>query len=106
MTLRRERPSLARLGGIEDTVSSIRMGDETVKGVSEADIDRTSADGKASAVQFIHFPFTDAQAAKFKQPNARATVAINHEAYGHSAVIPERVRAALAEDSGLNFLRR
>ncbi|MCZ6454727.1 MAG: DUF3501 family protein [Alphaproteobacteria bacterium] len=37
----------------------LRFGGEKVAGVPEADLDRTTADGKASAVQFIHFPFTD-----------------------------------------------
>jgi hypothetical protein len=88
---------LAALGGVEDTVS-IGFEGETVQGVAEEDVDRTTAEGKASSVQFIHFPFTDAQAAKFKRPGTRATLAVNHEAYGHSAAIPERVRAALTTD--------
>jgi hypothetical protein len=88
---------LAGLGGVEETVS-IDFAGESVKGVPEADVDRTTAEGKASSVQFIHFPFTEAQAAKFKAAGTRATLAIGHEAYAHSAVIPERVRQALAQD--------
>ena len=53
---------LAGLGGVEETVT-LTVGDQVVKGVPEADIDRTTADGKASSVQFIHFPFTDEQVA-------------------------------------------
>ena len=88
---------LGGLGGVEETVT-LELAGETIHGEAEEDLDRTNAEGKASSVQFIHIPFTDAQAAKFKQPNTRVTLAINHETYGHSAVIPERVRAALAED--------
>jgi len=88
---------LAKLGGVEETVS-LEFAGVTVKGVPEADVDRTSEEGKASSVQFIHFPMTDSQAAKFKAPATRVTVAIGHPEYGHAAVIPERVRAALAED--------
>jgi hypothetical protein len=88
---------LAGLGGVEETVT-LEFADETIKGKPEADMDRTSAEGKASSVQFIHFPFTDAQAAKFKQPNTKATLTIGHRNYGHAAVIPERVRATIAED--------
>lgn len=88
---------LAGLGGVEETVTLAFAG-ETVKGVPELDMDRTNEEGKASSVQFIHFPFTDDQAAKFKTDGTRATLAIGHDAYAHAAVIPERVRAALAQD--------
>ena len=49
---------LARLGGVEQT-AFIEVGGEKVRGLPEADQDRTSAEGKASSVQFIHFPFTN-----------------------------------------------
>ncbi len=42
------------------------VGDERITGTAEEDVDRTTADGKASSVQFIHFAFSDAQAAAFK----------------------------------------
>jgi len=93
----RRKTLLARLGGIEDT-AFIRVAEETINGVSEADIDRTSADGKASAVQFIHFPFTPTQISKFRQPGAQIIVGFTHPAYGHMVVMPESVRAALADD--------
>lgn len=93
----RRKTLLARLGGIEDT-AFIRVGEETMTGVSEADIDRTSAEGKASAVQFIHFPFTTNQIAKFRAPGAQIIVGFTHQAYGHMVVMPESVRAALADD--------
>jgi hypothetical protein len=93
----RRKTLLGRLGGIEDT-AFIRLGEETVKGTSEADIDRTSADGKASAVQFIHFPFTPGQISKFRQLGAQIIVGFTHPAYGHMVVMPEAVRAALADD--------
>ena len=60
---------LAKLGGIEET-AFVRVGGETIAGVPEADVDRTSAAGKASSVQFIPFPFTDAQVATFRQGGA------------------------------------
>ncbi len=93
----RRKTLLARLGGIEDT-AFVRVAEGTVKGVPEADIDRTSADGKASAVQFIHFPFTPTQISKFRLPGAQIIVGFTHPAYGHMAVMPESVRAALADD--------
>ena len=85
------------LGGIEETVT-FQFAGETVKGVPEADIDRTTADGKASSVQFLHFPFSDAQVAKFKDPGTQVQLQIGHEKYGHIAILPGAVKDALAGD--------
>jgi hypothetical protein len=85
------------LGGIEDT-AFIRLGEETIKGVPETDIDRTSSQGKASAVQFIHFPFATNQIAMFRRPNTQVVLGFSHPAYGHMVVMPEPVRTALAKD--------
>jgi Protein of unknown function (DUF3501) len=93
----RRASALARLGGVEETVT-IRIGDQVVKGMPEADIDRTTAAGKASAVQFIHFPFTADAIAAFREPGAQVIVGFDHPQYGHMAVMPEAVRAALAAD--------
>jgi hypothetical protein len=94
--LRRARV-LAGLGGTEET-AFIEVGGERVLAKPEADQDRTSADGKASSVQFIHIPFTDAQAAAFKEPNARVILGLSHPNYSHMAVLSETTRAALAGD--------
>jgi len=88
---------LAGLGGIEETMF-IRVGGEEIMGRPEEDIDRTSASGKASSVQFIHFPFTDAQVEKFRRPGAEVLVGFKHPAYGHVAILSDETRAALAKD--------
>ncbi len=93
----RRQAFLAKLGGIEET-AFLEVDGEPVAGRPEEDVDRTSAAGKASSVQFIHFPMTDAQAAKLKAPEARVVVGFRHPAYGHMAVLAETTRAALAED--------
>jgi len=76
----------------------MRFDGETVRGVPEADVDRTSADGKASSVQFIHIPFTPEQIRKFRRPGTEVTLGFSHPAYGHMAILPEATRAALAQD--------
>ena len=89
---------LAGLGGVEETIT-IEFDGEVIKGVPEEDVDRTTADGKASSVQFIHFPFTDEQAVKFKTEGQRVMmIGIAHPKYGHMAILPEATRGALAED--------
>jgi hypothetical protein len=90
---------LSRLGGIEAT-AFIQIGMEKIPCRAEEDQDRTSAEGKASSVQFVHFPFTRAQIEAFRQSGAPVIVGLSHENYGHMAVLPEPVRAELAKDFG------
>jgi hypothetical protein len=94
--VRREK-FLASLGGVEETVT-MTLGDETVTAIPEDDIDRTTADGKASSIQFLHFPFTVAQVATFRDPETTVTLAIGHQQYGHMATLTEAVKSALAND--------
>ena len=88
---------LAGLGGIEETVS-ISFEGETIQGRPEEDIDRTTADGKASAIQFLHFPFTGDQKTAFCRDGVQVVLGIGHEKYGHMTILPETVRQALASD--------
>jgi len=88
---------LAGLGGIEHKMF-IRFAGETVKGAAEDDQERTREDGKAASVQFVHFPFTAAQIARFRAPGTEVVVGFNHESYGHMALMSETVRATLAKD--------
>jgi hypothetical protein len=88
---------LARLGGVEET-AFLEFGGETVAGAPEADVDRTSEEGKASSVQFIHFAFTDAQVRKFAAAGTQVVIGFRHPQYAHMTVMPEAVRATLAGD--------
>jgi len=94
--LRRARV-LSQLGGVEET-ASIEVAGERVVGKAEQDQDRTTAEGKASSVQFVHFPFTEAQIAAFREPNTRVILGLSHPNYSHMAVLSEATRASLAED--------
>lgn len=93
----RRKRLLANLGGVEET-AFIRVGDQEARGVPEADVDRTSAEGKASSVQFIHFPFSAEQVEAFRREGAQVVVGFSHPSYAHMAVLPEETRAALATD--------
>lgn len=88
---------LSGLGGIEET-AFLEVGGERIAGQPEPDQDRTNAEGKASSVQFVHFPFTDAQIEAFRKPLAMVTVGLSHRDYRHMAGMPEAVRAELAGD--------
>jgi len=93
----RRHTFLAKLGGIEET-AFFEVDGERIVGKPEEDVDRTTADGKASSVQFIHFPFSEAQIAKFKSPGTRVILGFSHPEYGHMTILPEEVRAALSKD--------
>ncbi len=93
----RRQTVLSVLGGVEHTIE-LRFDGEIVKGVAEQDLDYTSAEGKASSVQFVHFPFAAAQVLKFIAPQQEVVIAITHEHYGHMAVMPQNVRLELAKD--------
>lgn len=93
----RRKTFLSKLGGVEKT-AFFEVDGERIVGEPERDLDRTTADGKASSVQFIHFPFTDEQVARFRQPDTRVVLGFTHPQYAHMTILPEEVRAALAQD--------
>ena len=93
----RRKTMLARMGGVEAT-AFIDFAGESVAGEPDGDLDRTNEEGKTSSVHFLHFRFTPAQIARFRTPGTQVLVGFRHPAYGHMAVMPEAVRAALAED--------
>ncbi|MEC8846065.1 MAG: DUF3501 family protein, partial [Pseudomonadota bacterium] len=88
---------LGELGGVEETFFLSIDGAE-VTATAETDVDRTSAEGKASSVQFVHFHLTDDQAAKLKGGAGEVILGIKHPAYSHMTIVPPATRAALAGD--------
>ncbi|HZL60354.1 MAG TPA: DUF3501 family protein [Stellaceae bacterium] len=89
--------TLAQLGGVENKIFLAFAG-EKIAGIPDPTRENTSPEGKASSVQFIRFPFSDAQRAKFKAPGTSVQAGIEHPNYGHIAALPEAVRQALAAD--------
>jgi uncharacterized protein DUF3501 len=95
----RRKRILDGMGGIEET-AFLRVGGETIAGLPEADADRTSAEGKASSVQFVHFPFSVDQIAAFSSPNTEVVLGFNHANYRHMTIMAETVRTELTTDFG------
>ena len=88
---------LSKVGGIEEKVF-IKIDGEIAKAVPEKDVDRTSADGKASSVQFIHFELTDKQIQKFKSKNIDIELGIDHKEYSHTTKLSlENINSLLAD---------
>tara|TARA_X000001036_G_C20526221_1_gene744253 strand:- start:296 stop:895 length:600 start_codon:yes stop_codon:yes gene_type:complete len=74
---------LAKVGGIEKNIFMKLDGDK-VEAIPEEDVDRTSAEGKASSVQFVHFRFNDQQIQKFKSNSVQVEIGIDHKEYFHT----------------------
>ena len=88
---------LGKVGGIEEKVY-MKVDDELIKAVPEEDVDRTSAEGKASSVQFIHFKFNDDQIKKFKSGLSQIKLGIDHDEYSHTTKLNELTINSLVSD--------
>ena len=88
---------LRQLGHIERTIY-LSIGGEKIYAVPEEEVERTTDDGKASSIHFLHFPLTETQKAAFKDPATEIQLGIEHENYGHIALIKSDTRTSLAED--------
>ncbi|MDA9663700.1 DUF3501 family protein [Candidatus Pelagibacter sp.] len=88
---------LGKVGGIEERIF-IKINDEVVKAVPEEDVDRTSAEGKASSVQFIHFKLNDDQISKFKSDSVTIELGIDHKEYTHTTRLAENSVKSLCAD--------
>ena len=88
---------LGKVGGIEDKVY-MKVDGDLIKAVPEEDVDRTSAEGKASSVQFIHFKFNDEQINKFKSNSSEIEIGIDHNEYSHSTKLNKNTVHSLILD--------
>ena len=88
---------LGKVGGIEETVF-MKINGEKIKAVPEEDVDRTSTEGKASSVQFIHFNFTNDQIEKFKTNSSEIELGIDHKEYSHSTKLSKENITSLSAD--------
>ena len=88
---------LSKVGGIEEKIF-IKINDEIIKAIPEADVDRTSADGKASSVQFLHFKLNDEQILKFKSNGADVEIGMDHKEYSHTTKLSTTNLSSLSAD--------
>jgi hypothetical protein len=79
--------TLLRLGGVEKALELRLSPSLVIPGVpleERVEVERTSKEGKTSAVHFMRFPLSRAQAEAARAPVA---VACTHPHYGHSATL-------------------
>jgi len=88
---------LGKIGGIEEKIY-MHVGDEKIKAIPESEVDRTSDEGKASSVHFLHFNFSGAQIKKIKDLNTEVKISIDHNLYNHMINIPKDIKSELIKD--------
>jgi len=88
---------LSKVGGIEKKIF-MKIDNEVIKAAPEEDVNRTSAEGKASSVQFIHFKLNDYQIIKFKLGNISIELGIDHKDYSHTTKLTEDNIKSLSAD--------
>ena len=88
---------LSKMGGFEETFI-IKIGDTIIDGKAELDVDRTTADGKASSVQFVHFHFKKEDIKKFRDNYIKVELSINHKEYAHSTLLQDETKNELSLD--------
>ena len=88
---------LGKVGGIEEKVF-MKIDNDIIKAIPEEDVDRTSAEGKASSVQFIHFKLNDDQITKFKSNSLNIEVGIDHKEYSHTTKLTQESVKSLSAD--------
>ena len=93
----RRNAVLLKLTGVEEKMY-FEVGGERVKSDPEHDVERTAEDGKTSSVHFLHFRFSPAQIAKFRDPSVPVILGVDHPAYAHMTRLSPETRASLARD--------
>ena len=88
---------LSKVGGIEQKVF-MKVDGEIINAVPEEDVDRTSTEGKASSVQFIHFKFNEKQVEKFKSGSLNVEIGIDHKEYSHTTKLTDLNLKSLSAD--------
>ena len=88
---------LGRMGGFEENLEII-VNDKVIKGNPESDVERTTAEGKASSVQFVHFEFDRESIKDFIATNKDVSITINHNDYKHSTIMNQETKDELSKD--------
>ncbi len=88
---------LLGLTGIEETIA-LDIDGQRIPADWENDVDRTTPDGKTSAIHFLHFRLSPGQVTQFQDPAVTVNFVISHTNYSHSAGITGAVRNDLMTD--------
>ena len=87
---------LPQLGNI-DTHVAFEIAGETSAARPEQEVERTTEEGRASSVHFLHFPLSAAQCQALRNGD-EASIAITHPNYNHRAFLSAAQKRSLAAD--------
>ena len=88
---------LRSLGGVEEHLY-VQVGDIKAYARPERDVERTTPDGKTSAVHFLHFDLDETAVAGFASAAPQALIGCDHANYAHMAALSAASRLELAKD--------
>ena len=88
---------LTSVGGIEEE-TFIQIGEHKIMSRPEQDTDRTSEDGKASSVHFLHFDFTEDLIKEFVKEGSTILLGFSHKNYKHFSELSSEVKNELKKD--------
>ena len=88
---------LTSVGGIEDE-TFIQIGEHKIMSRPEQDTDRTSKDGKASSVHFLHFDFSEDLIKEFVKEGSTILLGFSHKNYKHFSELSPEVKSELKKD--------
>lgn len=91
------RPELDRLIGIDEHVSLLLGEGESEESIRARFDAKQIEEDRIAAVQYVRFPFSEAQAQRFSDPDLRARIRIDHPNYRREDEIPEAGRSSLIE---------
>ena len=92
---------LNSVGGIEEE-TFLQVGEQKIMSRPEQDTDRTSEDGKASSVHFLHFDFTEDLIKEFVKDQSTVFLGFNHKNYKHFSELSLEVKSELKKDFDIN----
>lgn len=88
---------LRSLGGVEEHLY-VQVGDVKAYARPEQDVERTTPDGKTSAVHFLHFDLDETAIAGFASAAPQVLLGCDHVNYAHMSVLSAASRQELAKD--------
>ena len=94
---KKRKEFLTSVGGIEHKIF-LKIGDMKVFAKPEEDTERTSDDGKASSVHFLHFLFEEKIVDAFIKGDDNIVIGFDHPNYRHFSEISETSRSELSKD--------
>ena len=88
---------LNSVGGIEEE-TFIQIGEQKIISRPEQDTDRTTKEGKASSVHFLHFDFTRELIKEFVKDESVVLLGFSHKNYKHFSELSLEVKSELKKD--------